>query len=358
MTRGGGERSTLFFAAGLQKKGFQVTLLSDGNSLSLEELGKVFPFDGNGWKIKKIPDFLSYSSRFPGAGLLRKLYIYYISGFYDVFLNHHHQSLDPGRSRKNYYMIMFPFRSPESLLRKIYFQKIFLSGYQFLANSKFTAHCTEKFWGVRPDVLYPPVILPSRKTEKNPPGGKVRILSVGRFISRGHSKRQDVLIEAFKILSTKLPGTTLTLVGGLSGSREDLAYFRFLQEKAEGYSVVFRPDLSGRELESEYERAHLFWHAAGFEVPEEEPEKMEHFGMVTVEAMSYGTVPLVFPAGGQREIVENGSSGFFWKNVQELVEKSIEVLENLKVYSLQTRNRASAFSEESFNKEFAEIIEK
>jgi glycosyltransferase involved in cell wall biosynthesis len=68
-----------------------------------------------------------------------------------------------------------------------------------------------------------------------------------------------------------------------------------------------------------YRKASIFWHAAGFGADENSrPEALEHFGMVTVEAMSAGCVPIAIARGGQLEVVEHGVSGFLWNDLNEL----------------------------------------
>ncbi|MBU4190339.1 MAG: glycosyltransferase, partial [Candidatus Thermoplasmatota archaeon] len=62
--------------------------------------------------------------------------------------------------------------------------------------------------------------------------------------------------------------------------------------------------------------------AAGFGVDEEkEPEKVEHFGITTVEAAAAGCVPVVIRKGGQPEIVKEGINGLLWEKEEELIEK-------------------------------------
>ena len=74
--------------------------------------------------------------------------------------------------------------------------------------------------------------------------------------------------------------------------------------------MVLHPDASGAELRDLYARASIFWHAAGLgEDPERHPDRYEHFGITTVEAMSAGAVPVVIDAAGQVEIVEHGAYG-------------------------------------------------
>jgi glycosyltransferase involved in cell wall biosynthesis len=73
------------------------------------------------------------------------------------------------------------------------------------------------------------------------------------------------------------------------------------------------------KLKKLYQEAKIFWHAAGYpHDPNLLPHVMEHFGIVTVEAMSAGCVPVVINKGGQPEIVEHGVSGFLWSTLEEL----------------------------------------
>ena len=84
--------------------------------------------------------------------------------------------------------------------------------------------------------------------------------------------------------------------------------------------MVLHPDASGAELRDLYGRASIFWHAAGLgEDPERHPDRYEHFGITTVEAMSAGAVPVVIDAAGQVEIVEQGASGYRFAGLDGLV---------------------------------------
>ena len=93
--------------------------------------------------------------------------------------------------------------------------------------------------------------------------------------------------------------------------RSTAAYLDQIRAAAEGLPVVLHPDATGAELRALYGRASIFWHAAGLgEDTERHPDRYEHFGITTVEAMSAGAVPVVIDAAGQVEIVEQGVSGY------------------------------------------------
>ena len=78
-----------------------------------------------------------------------------------------------------------------------------------------------------------------------------------------------------------------------------------------------------------YSQAKIFWHGTGYMVDEDkEPEKMEHFGITTVEAMSYGAVPVVINKGGQKETVKEGVNGFHWETEEECVEGTRKLIED------------------------------
>ena len=91
--------------------------------------------------------------------------------------------------------------------------------------------------------------------------------------------------------------------------------------------MVFHLDASRAELEEVCGAACLFWHFTGAGVdPEAEPDRMEHFGIATAEAMSAGAVPVVVARGGQPEIV--GEAGFLWETLEECAEATRRLCED------------------------------
>lgn len=197
-----------------------------------------------------------------------------------------------------------------------------LSRYQaIVCNSKFTKASLDPRVGRHAVVIYPPVkpILTGGIKER-------LILSVGRFSQFHTAKKQHVLIEAFSkaVKEKRLSGWRLVLVGGLLSSDEE--YFHKLQALARGLPVDFVSNASHDALADCYRRAAIYWHAAGY--GETDPQWMEHFGIATVEAMSVGTIPVVYDAGGQPEIVKDGENGFLWRTTRELLEKTDGIITN------------------------------
>jgi glycosyltransferase involved in cell wall biosynthesis len=96
-----------------------------------------------------------------------------------------------------------------------------------------------------------------------------------------------------------------------------------VRRRAERLPAEVRLDVPRDELRALYASASLFWHAAGHgQDARRRPERLEHFGIATVEAMGHGAVPLVFPAGGQRELVDDGRNGRHWATVEELAART------------------------------------
>jgi glycosyltransferase involved in cell wall biosynthesis len=141
------------------------------------------------------------------------------------------------------------------------------------------------------------------------------ILSVGRFTGGSRSKGQLELVEAFRRLAAPVrAGWTLHLAGYVA----DVAYLRAVGTAAEGLPVVLHPDVDRVQLEQLYGRASICWHACGLGADaERQPERLEHFGISVVEAMSAGAVPLVLDAGGPAEVVAGVAPT--WSDLDDLV---------------------------------------
>ncbi len=214
--------------------------------------------------------------------------------------------------RNAHLLCEFPFQrrlGPGSRLRLALFRSV-------VANSAYTARWIERRWGRTARVLHPPVF-PIPPREKRP-----WIVAVGRFTGGGRSKRQKEMIEVFR--TAGLAGWELHLVG----TAQDPEYFRAAVDAAKGLPVVFHLDASRSELEDICGAASVFWHFTGAgEDPEESPERMEHFGIATAEAMSAGAVPVVVARGGQPEIVVEGA-GLLWETFEECAEQTRRLCAN------------------------------
>jgi glycosyltransferase involved in cell wall biosynthesis len=93
---------------------------------------------------------------------------------------------------------------------------------------------------------------------------------------------------------------------------------------------------------------------------EKHPERAEHFGMSTVEAMSAGCVPVVVRKGGQKEIVSHGESGYLWDTVDELVGNSLQLIQDQRLLERlrsAARKRAGMFGRERFASRFLSYVQ-
>jgi glycosyltransferase involved in cell wall biosynthesis len=119
---------------------------------------------------------------------------------------------------------------------------------------------------------------------------------------------------------------------GASVKMKDLVDFQKMQATAAGYPISFVINATNSDLWKWYSQAKIYWHASGFgEDLTKHPERAEHFGISTVEAMSAGAIPVVINAGGQKEIVTDGSNGYLWNTQDEFIEKTNILISNSKI---------------------------
>lgn len=297
-TLGGGERFIFALAKYLRSTGDHVTiaapLLPDVSLLA--QFGFDLSFDLVQVGSAEITD---YSSKF-------KRFIYLTN---ELPL--------PSLARKSYLVVQFPFEPlpPRHQTRLRYRLTAPLRGYRCVVYSEYVQKWLHRRWGRPSRILSPLVEMGSYE----PTAKESLILGVGRFFPGGHSKRQDALIETFKRLPDAMRDSwRLCLAGGCKPDDESRAYVDQLRSSAAGFNVTFEINASQATLHQLYGKARIFWHATGYGRSENAPEKAEHFGITTIEAMSFGCVPLVYNDGGQTEIVTS-DFGRLWLTLDELV---------------------------------------
>ncbi|WP_028578102.1 glycosyltransferase [Desulfomicrobium escambiense] len=225
-----------------------------------------------------------------------------------------------------------------------------------ISNSSFTSNWIKKRWQL-PSVELPPPI--DTATFSFPCVEKEKIiLSVGRFFFGGHNKKHTEMALAFIRMRREgvIPdGWRLVMVGSRHRDHpKHIAYFRNLEEICRDHEEIeIRPDLPYSELLDYYRCASIYWHAAGWgERVALHPERFEHFGITTCEAMASGCVPVVYDAGGQREIVFSEEVGFHYSSYETLVPR-MEALtradpESLRRIAAKARESIGRFSLENF----------
>lgn len=304
---GGGERYILSAVEFFLKNGYQVDIFCN-DKLSKKIVQERFNLDIN------------------DANLLKNK----VSTFgYDLFFFLSDGSIPLSLAKRNILHFQYPFNCSD---RKTIWNKLKLFRFdKILCNSKFTKKFIDKTYGINSEVLYPPVDV------QNFSGGKKEniILSVGRFFSPSHPKKQEILVDNFKKMNLK--NWQLVLMGG--GQSGEI-------NKLNGENIKIIVNSSFAVLQSYYSKAKIFWHATGY------GGDAEHFGITTVEAMAAGCVPIVFAGGGQLEIITDRENGFFWENKEELITRTLEVIKNSDLWgkiSAEAERRAQDFSKEKFN---------
>jgi len=303
-TMGGGERYTLGFANVLAKNGYCVDLE---------------------WKDPKIKKILE--ERFGmNLGNINIISDVKKGDGYDLCFWVSDGSIPLMHGRRNILHFQVPFHdvNGKSLVNRM---KLFRIN-KIVCNSNFTKNVIDKEFGVNSLVVYPPVDTDSFKPKRK----ENLILYVGRFSQILQNKGQDVLISAFKKLYNRgFKDWKFVLAGGTEvGVGEGLTQ---LKKLIAGYpiEIIESPDFN--VLKDLYGKAKIYWSASGVNQNENvSPEKVEHFGITVVEAMSAGGIPVVFNGGGHKEIVEESVNGYLWKSPEELVRKTVKLISNSKQF--------------------------
>jgi glycosyltransferase involved in cell wall biosynthesis len=294
----------------------------------------------------------------------------HLSAPYDIFINCTHTLPPFCAARVGVLLVLFPFEAPSHAAGVTALHDLIAPGHAYgawewkrrlatypvkIAISEFTRTWTRAWWGVDSVVIPPPVDAAFAETDK-----ASCILSVGRFSGGSHSKRQLEMAAAFaNLVDSGLAGWEYVVAGGLSEAENDQRYVSDVRAAARGASLSLRCNAPRSELVTEYERAMIFWHGAGYSDPIDKPQFAEHFGISTVEAMAAGCVPIVFNRGGQREIVEHGVTGFLWDTLEELQKYTTQVARDPELrmrLAKAARRRAQDFRRERFVAAFTALL--
>lgn len=330
-TLGGGERYTMAVARALLKKEYKVDVQWKTSSIK----GKLE--ERFGIKLDGI-NFVKDIKRGDG---------------YDACFWVSDGSIPLLRARKNYLHFQIPFCdvNGKTLLNRMKLYRVNM----IICNSYFTKEFIDKEYGVESKVIYPPVAVdkfrPKRKENS--------IISIGRFSQLTQAKRQGVLVGVFRRLyDLGYEDWKMILAGGVEVGVGD--YVEKLKDKSRGYPIEIIESPSFGQIKALCGKAKIFWSASGFGVDEEkEPKRVEHFGIAAVEAMAAGAVPIVFNAGGHKEIVTDGENGFLFKTTRELLGKTRKLIEEKRLMtklSTKSRENSKVYEYERFEKEIWDIL--
>lgn len=389
-TRGGGEKLCLAIAEYLSKD-HEVTLVSKSEN-NLSKLEKYFSLNLSKCNHIVLDNqsrfFVRLSSRlhFPKRlnSLINEYYDYKIlkkSG-YDLFINNCYRSNMFPPSKKSIYVCMFPQEfgnSSGSFVRRIYHKLVdiierilygksdvdIIKSYStVIAISSYTKFWIEKYWKIYGDDIQ--LLYPICENMKSADLKKEKlILNVGRFFSNSgenHHKCQSKMLEAFKgMTELHKSGWRLCFIGSVADDVDSLRYLLKLYQGSRDLPVEIITNTPFSVLKDHFAKASIYWHATGAGHDESEhPEKQEHFGITTVEAMSAGAVPVVINSAGQKETIINGKDGFLWNNKKELINLTCKLANNpelLNIMSKMAEQNAKKFDKKSFEKSFSDIID-
>ncbi|MFA5025893.1 MAG: glycosyltransferase [Candidatus Shapirobacteria bacterium] len=261
--------------------------------------------------------------------------------------------LPTARNLKKYPIINFLAEIANHFLRlfdSLYSQNVD----QFIANSATTAARIQKFYRRDSIIINPPIDLPqktraqsdvfgaerTRSAKQEPEGSEHRkTLDKPFYLTGGRlarAKRYDIAIEACNQL--KVP---LKVFG------RDFAGFESELRKISGTTIEFLGEVTQEQ------KAKLFSEASAYLFCSDN----EDFGMVSVEAQSYGCPVVGYKSGGIIETVIDGKTGILF---DELTPKScadaISKLEKLNMKSVNCIQNASQFSTQNFVKKIKDII--
>lgn len=393
-TKGGGEKVCLALAEHFAKDKNNKVFLVTHEKTDLSELADYFSIDlsrVHPLVVKADNVFLKAIRRLPLPSMASNFFFDIVrlrklkKQNFDLFINNLVFSNMPSPCENGVYLCMFPqklgWAKNISLLKKIY-MKIMYSLYRasmhpgarygvqtykkIIANSEFTKDHIMRRWGLNSVVLYP---ICDDMRQQNPSPKEKIILHVGRFFKKdegSHHKRQDMLLEEFaKLKKLHADGWQLHFAGSVAEDSGALKYIIKLTQKAKGLPVYFHFNCSFPELKDLFNQATIYWHATGFgSDPEKYPQRQEHFGITTVEAMSAGAIPVVINTAGQKESVIHAKNGYLWGTIKELEDCTLKVAQaspsELKSLQAAAIKSAGRFNKIAFNKQadaiFGEIL--
>lgn len=313
-TAGGGERACFDLAAALVKCGYHVIIASDDPLFSqpLEAVTNKFGTykDLEYKKFDSLDEIVEYSKK----------------SDLSLFINHTFASFleNPlaGTNAKGIYLMMFPRLNNAEQIKALNTYDMILSISEFSATylDLYASRLSEL--KAKHEVLVLPISsshieagdLEIEKKEK-------LIINIGRFNVRGHTKCQLDVIKMFKKLkSQNLIDSDWSLIcaGHINQTQENIDYFNKCLSEAEGEKIELLSDISLVQMSELYKRASVLIQMTGFDLPlGENPEKCEHLGLVALDCMAYGVIPICCQRSGISAIIRHAVDGYLFADITE-----------------------------------------
>ena len=319
-TAGGGERSTLDYAFALDRLGFDVTLVSTApQDLTVSEIVRPF-FDKPppNWKVEVFQSDEALSRALKEREV-------------EVFVNHSYGSFLENTARVGLYAVMFPHEVPHHTLRSL------KSYHRICAISPFTQIYVEHLWGrdLKTSVLVPPISDSHTHVQRVYAKDKRKqILVVGRFNVLNHNKNQLIAVQTFaemkksRVLSDEWE---LVVVGNVNATPENIKYVEDCRQAGAGLPVSIRTNVSFNELVQLYQASTCLWQFTGYGEPYgENPQRCEHLGLVAMDCLAHGVIPLLYDRSGAAMLLQEGITGWAFHTVEELSEQMSCVVQTLR----------------------------
>jgi len=201
---------------------------------------------------------------------------------------------------------------------------------RYLAISHTVKFRTEKYYRRQVDqVIYPPTF--SHPTNSQALQTEDFFLLVSRLVPY---KRVDLAVKAFNYLNKNL------VVIGIGSEYEKI-------RQIANSNVRMVGKLTQAQLISYYQRCRALIFPAE-----------EDFGLVSLEAQSFGKPVIAYGRGGASETVINNITGIlYYKQTQNSLIRAINKLDKLSISSQKCRANARKFSSDKFKIEFVKYVE-
>ncbi|MEM9907173.1 MAG: glycosyltransferase [Cyanobacteria bacterium P01_D01_bin.44] len=214
-----------------------------------------------------------------------------------------------------------------------------------IANSQYTAQRVQKVYGIKADIVFPPVVteidaLPWAEKED-------AFLCSGRIV---RPKQTHRVINILKAVREKGFDIKLHITGGGGGVYAQ-RYMREIQDLAQQNSdwIYLHKDLSYKDYLKLLTRCRYGIHY-----------KPEPFGISVAEMLKAGMIPFVRTKGGQMEIVGPDHHNILFADEKEGVDKIFEILSNQSLREDVLRSlepRKELFSTERFIDNIRKTVE-
>jgi glycosyltransferase involved in cell wall biosynthesis len=206
----------------------------------------------------------------------------------------------------------------------------------FATNSNYSAgKLNDK--GLRAEVLYPPIQLDDWNCYKDP-NSKAGVVSVGRFATNHPNKNHTMQMEILDGLPYKL-----TAFGTVGTELEAEAFKQVTNMKPGNVKLV--PNAGLAEVQQGLRNARVFLHTA----------VAEPFGIVVVQAIAAGCLPIVYDDGGIREMVPFEELRFRTVDEAKLC-LSMAMEGDFDCLLPELRDGLSRFSSEEFHRGFMRLM--